>query len=101
VANSLDNAYRVVEVGSGTTTLSGLTVHGALDIPVLVYGTGHVVTQNVDLDGGACSLTVLAARRTSRTRYPETAAAARVVGGASLPNPAKARPGFGRTCRGE
>jgi hypothetical protein len=60
VANSLDNAYRVVEVGSGTTTLSGLTVHGALDIPVLVYGTGHVVTQNVDLDGGACSLTVLA-----------------------------------------
>ena len=50
----------VVEVDSGTTSLSDLTAHGGLASTVLVDGTGTLLTDHVVLETAQCVLAVFA-----------------------------------------
>jgi len=54
------DTWSVVSVGSGAVSLSYLTVSGAAAADVEVYGTGSLVADHVVVDGGGCSLGVLA-----------------------------------------
>lgn len=42
--------------------MSDTSVHGTIQTPVTVYGTGHLVADHVVLDGGGCALGVFAGR---------------------------------------